>query len=81
MVNYAEALDLEFEFKFVDACIKDIVDDTLSSKYVLTRMQPKLGRSIRFPKFYLKTSYLIFEIDCLRARGRKRNSLNTSHLD
>lgn len=36
-INSAGALELELSANFLDACIKDIWDDTMSSEYLLSK--------------------------------------------
>lgn len=43
LVHYAEALRLEYGVNFVNACIKDIVNETLSFEYLPIRSRVTYG--------------------------------------
>lgn len=63
LVNYAVDFDFEYGIKFFNARIKYIVNDTLSSLYLPTRIRAAYVRYIQFSKLCVNDSALFPELE------------------
>lgn len=81
LINYARASDLEYSVSLVDARIKHIVHDTLSSEYLPTTTQETHVRHIRFATRCINDSVLLTLLDKMGTKGGTGKNLGIWHLD
>lgn len=79
--SYTGTFLLGFGVSFVDKCIKHIVDDIVSSEYLLSRTGGTFVRYIWFAKLCLKNNGLLILIEQLSVDVAGAKYLGVSHVD
>lgn len=81
LVNYACTFNLEYDVKFVEVNIKDMLRDKFLSEYPPSRTCATHSRYVRFARFLVKEDELLPLFERLSTEGRTGKELAITYLD
>lgn len=80
-LNYAQAIEEHYKVNFVEAHIKDIVDDVMSSNFLATNSLVTYARYIRVRKISCKKEDVLLLLVSLSSDTPVAKMLGSTHLD
>lgn len=81
LVDYDGMFATQYGVKFSDAMIKDILEDTISSSYLLMRRRATFRRYVWFARLLLKNRKLLLLLEWLSVEHIMGKDHNISHLE